>query len=123
MSEMIERVAKAIWDSLEGDTHSSGGWEFGTGRMNVANEQKERFRKMARGAIEAMRHPTGPMVQVAIAKHGFLKEAFWADVFEEMVDAALADTPAAPAPRNVNDLLTDYLVENNELARKYPGVK
>lgn len=51
--ELIEAVAKAIFDSLYGDTHT-GGWTYGEEKGVTADEdQRERFRKMARAAIAA----------------------------------------------------------------------
>jgi hypothetical protein len=64
MSEMLERVAKAIGDEN--------------------NWMKDDYRKEARAAIEAMRKPTQPMLQAA-GDDWCEAETSW----EIMIDAAL----------------------------------
>lgn len=53
MSDLVERVGRAIFESLYGDTHT-GGWVAFTADVNISENQKERFRKMARAAIAAV---------------------------------------------------------------------
>lgn len=54
MSEMIERVAKAIYESAYGP---QANWE------NLGREQKSEYLKHARAAIAAMRKPTQGMLE------------------------------------------------------------
>lgn len=67
MSEMIERVAKALgggdWDSCPND--------------------RPRWREDARAAIEAMREPTEEMIEAANEC-----EASWKSIWPAMLDAA-----------------------------------
>lgn len=58
MSEMVERVAKAI--ALAGN---GGDWDD---RTFYQDEHKEFHRKRARAAIEAMREPTDAMVSYVV---------------------------------------------------------
>lgn len=55
MSEMIERVAKAIWVARHGADEGNG-WEA------IAPELRESTRGMARDAIEALMEPSPAMV-------------------------------------------------------------
>lgn len=91
MGEMVERVARAIakdraepWDDLSEDDRSS-------------------FIETGRAAIEAMREPTGDMVEAVYGGHF---DVYWsyesdgrpgdpADIFTAMINAALA-LPSAP---------------------------
>lgn len=92
MSEMIDRVAKAIcdaengiWNSLIGDWHT---------RIS-----REKYSAMARAAIEAMREPT---VAMEDAPYEASLDIYWSynadgrpgsseDVWRIMVDAALKE--------------------------------
>lgn len=73
MSEMIERVAKAIWGDL-------GDWE------NTDGDMKESVRREARRAIAAMREPTEAMM---------LSPCVWGEddkeAYQAIIDAALSD--------------------------------
>jgi hypothetical protein len=62
MSEMIERVAKAI-DTVLGDDHESLSIEMGCGSLSK-EMRAEAMAKAARAAIEAMREPTDAMVDI-----------------------------------------------------------
>lgn len=54
MNEMIERVARALFEE-EWDDKSSDPWE------SAEEDEREAWRKSARAAIEAMREPTAAM--------------------------------------------------------------
>ena len=79
MSEMIERVAKAMWEDPPAFTL----WE------RVSCEQQDEYRRMARAAISAMREPTGAMCLAANPFLGDWGQSDWA--WEAMIDAALKE--------------------------------
>lgn len=81
MSEMVERVARAMADRSKARV-------AGLHLLNaIPMDGEEDFMKMARAAIEAMREPTGAMEDAAfsstltIPKRGY----------QAMIDAALKD--------------------------------
>lgn len=78
MSEMIERVAKAIWGDL-------GGWD------DLNGDTKETVRKEARAAIAAMREPTEAMLDTTVNPHCVETMEDIRDVWTDMIDAALSD--------------------------------
>lgn len=88
MSEMIERVAKAIVEKLN---EIEGG---GTSWDEAGHEMKESMFPLARAVIEAMRDPTTAMLEAEPEDDGeFSKEnsifharQFW----QAMIDEALA---------------------------------
>lgn len=84
MSEMITRVAAALWSRQSGRP-----WEKAT------PEEQEVFRRDARAAILAMREPTADMAG-ALSRHypgdGFI------DAWHLMIDAALVDGPLDEQP-------------------------
>lgn len=93
MSEMVERVARALkaeigrqFDAapLLGDT-TTGDWHATGGTIDLE--------ECAREAITAMRVPTGFMVDAihSIHRPGFAVS--WAKVWRTMIDAALAEQP------------------------------
>lgn len=77
MSEMVERVAKAIWDSplffglITDEKRRDGSWHDCTA--------------LARAAIEAMREPTDEMVLASEAIDAVYPSEHW----RAMIDAAL----------------------------------
>lgn len=75
MKEMIERVAKAIWEK-------SPVWKKGNGARAW-----ELYREEARAAIEAMREPTGDMRAARFRARGRGGQA----EHEAMIDAALQE--------------------------------
>jgi hypothetical protein len=68
MSEMIERVAKAIWEA-------NHGYDGGLAQ--------------ARAAIAAMREPTEEMITAG--EHAYLPTCNFEAVYHAMIDAALAE--------------------------------
>ena len=84
MSDMVIRVAKALWEqrrkySAEKDIPLE---EWGNGRLPSFNGVFEE----ARAAIEAMREPTGDMLQAAMEHKG---QQSYSDVWSDMVRAIL----------------------------------
>lgn len=75
MSEMVERVAKAIARVRDDDYHP---WE----------EFKELYREEARAAIDAMREPTHKMICAALDANDKGGRAF-SDWYRAMIDEAL----------------------------------
>lgn len=82
MSEMIERVARAIW-ALQRDTDCNDYDKLWDGPGSA----KEIARDMARAAIEAMRKMT-PAMERANGRHNALQAAQW----DNIISAALRDT-------------------------------
>ncbi|WNV09937.1 hypothetical protein [Tardiphaga sp. 709] len=78
MSEMIERVAKAIYDAFA----TVGDYE---------NPTKEDIKNAARAAIEAMREPTEAMDAAAYAADGtnMPLAITYKEAWQAMIDAAL----------------------------------
>jgi hypothetical protein len=98
MSEMIEQVAKAMWDARRAHANNAGIFlEFwGDGTIPIANGIMDE----ARAAIEAMRQPTSQMQRAGWVK---LREkndiqtrlgnslvGVETPVYEAMIDAALS---------------------------------
>ncbi len=73
MSEMVERVAQAIWSAR----HPGLAW------TSVPCVIKRSYRSGARAAIQAMREPTEEMIQAAWA------EVLPGHVWRAMIDTAL----------------------------------
>jgi hypothetical protein len=74
MSEMIKRVAKALWD----DRHPERSW---------SDDERRDYEGHARAAMEAMRDPTDEMLG---SRYGTEPRR----VFTEMIDAALGKVDA-----------------------------
>ena len=100
MSEMIERVAKAAFESQD--------WEFAPrGCFEEQTEGvQEVFRTVARAMLEAMREPTGRMVVHAMIQPHPSVADFGGDIlaqgraatkidYQAMIDAALGKDEAA----------------------------
>ena len=90
MSEMIERVAKAL-----SEREGSGPWEGGL----LGESGREMWRKTARAAIEAMREPTPDMIQSAIPEllYDDQQDCIGA-AYTAMIDEALSERgPLRPA--------------------------
>ena len=100
MTEMVERAAQAMYESIGGGQGIYAAW--------LENEEsgKENYRRMARAAIEAMREPSDDMLrQVERQYDGTDSYEMWCDLgFDEstinawqaMIDSALSlptDTP------------------------------
>jgi hypothetical protein len=83
MSEMVERVARALYERQAKLNHYDHSWEVIAG---MAKGIADEFRADARTAIEAMREPT-PSMRNAIMGNTteFDVDAVWNDV----IDAAL----------------------------------
>lgn len=85
MSEMIERVAKAIWDNSEKWVMNLGKqWED----VPDYDLQKKAIRVQARAAIEAMREPTAEMVDEGYCEAGGT-DVQTDEVWRHMINAAL----------------------------------
>jgi len=81
MSEMVERVARAIADEMVGD------WDRIPER-SAGEASREDLRVAARLAIEAMRDPTDAML--AACRWHIFEDASKQD-WQTMIDAALAE--------------------------------
>jgi hypothetical protein len=86
MSQMVERVAKAIDDILGAD-HESLSLEMGTGSLTAKKLRAEAMEDAARAAIEAMREPTKAILDIKTMSTSFSNDEIWRD----MIDAALKD--------------------------------
>lgn len=81
MSEMIERVAKRLWDDSF-DRMPDPPWE------QTTELQKQFNRMLARSAIHAMREPTFDPEKVSYSQ-GMTRADWW----RAMIDAALTGKP------------------------------
>ena len=85
MSEMVERVARAMCAAAEDD------WDWSVFYIVDANDTaetgREVYRDMARATIEAMREPTDAMLLADPRREMDLSEESW----EAMIDAALKE--------------------------------
>jgi hypothetical protein len=80
MSEMVERVARAIQAQSGHQPATDEGWNRPENTLSVQN-----FRRMAKAAIEAMREPTEDMIQAGIDGPVGDTEGKW----QAMIDEAL----------------------------------
>lgn len=84
MSEMIERVAKAIYEE-DDPWHKAWPWP----NLNESQGSPEPYRRIAAAAIKAMREPSFPMIQAMFNTtddgSGQLHERKW----KAAIDAAL----------------------------------
>jgi hypothetical protein len=79
MSEIVEAVARAIYEAEKPNHHA--GWEV----FSKIGNNRDFQMKIARAAIEAMREPTEKMINRGYATRP--TKACW----QAMIDAALAD--------------------------------
>lgn len=89
MSEMIERVAKAIYEE-DDPWHKAWPWP----NLNESQGSPEPYRRIAAAAIKAMREPTMDMVQRGAEDADpvgccLMAPSNAADVWRIMIDAAL----------------------------------
>lgn len=86
-NEMVERVAKAIYESPIGGDPYAPRWD------DMREKHKDTFRDLARDAIVAMREPTEEMINSGrAADNGSdrnLGEAGAKEAWKLMIDAAL----------------------------------
>ncbi|WP_313326297.1 hypothetical protein [Sphingobium yanoikuyae] len=89
MSEMIERVAKAIYEE-DDPWHKAWPWP----NLNESQGSPEPYRRIAAAAIKAMREPTNFMLVEATENAGpidccSVDEKGAKEVWQAMIDAAL----------------------------------
>jgi hypothetical protein len=95
MSEMIERVASALFD-YDLHNHSVGGMGFNTTLNDLLPEYRDRYLAQARGAIEAMLEPTEVIAKiftdasVKFYDYGIPPE-FFANFYRTVIDTALKE--------------------------------
>lgn len=99
MSEIIERVAKAICEAY-GHEWRTGTYPAMTGQNfemedHDADRLNNGWRHIARAAIEAMREPTLSMVHA-----GAWAGPFTIDRYMAMIDSALSQDTHSPSPLN-----------------------
>ena len=83
MSEMVERVAKALYIAEIGPAIGPFDWD-----IDEAGEVAARnYRKMARAAIEAMREPTEAMVRAGgdVTESDAIAIATWHAMIDEAI--------------------------------------
>lgn len=80
MSEMVERVARAIAEEINGGKFDDARW--------YNDDQRDVHRRRARAAIEAMREPTEAMLTAGDSAM-IRKDDAAADAWQAMVDEAL----------------------------------
>lgn len=98
MSEMVERVAQALFDrecqraKLRG---RSSHHKEGTLVVNMPPSYRDDYLSDARAAIEAMREPTEGMAdQIIYSQLETIQQG--EDLWRAMIDAALASDPVTP---------------------------
>ena len=82
MSEMIERVAKAIYEE-DDPWHKAWPWP----NLNESQGSPEPYRRIAAAAIKAMREPSEAMIEAGQQRSDETITAV--DVYRAMIDAAL----------------------------------
>ncbi|MBR2268746.1 hypothetical protein [Sphingobium sp.] len=81
MSEMIERVAKAIYEE-DDPWHKAWPWP----NLNESQGSPEPYRRIAAAAIKAMREPSEAMIEAGQQTDETITAV---DVYRAMIDAAL----------------------------------
>lgn len=87
MTEMIERVARAIYASEGNRVKPAGGEWRATTLDDEDQEYRDLYYEYARAAIEAMREPTVEMQRVVSANWG---RRTWSE-YNDVIDAALKE--------------------------------
>lgn len=85
MNEMIERVARAVYEARNSGRATVAEW------LELPQAVRAEERRDARAAIEAMREPTEGMVQAAHEEAPHIGSVFWWHSWRAMIDAALKD--------------------------------
>lgn len=88
--DMIERVAKAIYEARRG----GGSWEVLLQQRSAATEA-ERWQLAARAAIEAMREPTEEQYHALCATNKMWAQLDSKTVWQTYIDAALGKPTSA----------------------------
>lgn len=101
MSDMVERIARALWDKQYPNGTTWDGWAEYIAKNPGGFDGRDHCRELARIAIEEMRDPDEAMLQAAAyAMPGVTKEANEANereawrLFRTMIDAALGEPDA-----------------------------
>lgn len=98
MSEMVERVAKALWRQ---DPETRSNWDPNTewdrvwATVMTPESGRAIWLNRARIAIQAMREPTEEMLAAGKKEVAFVSST--ADVYRSMIAAAFTDTRAEPS--------------------------
>jgi hypothetical protein len=104
-SRAIEAGARAMWDSLKGDTHSGIAWDH----HGMALEQRERFTRMAQACLTAAlaaegmvlvpKEPTAEMLQAGA--RSYYDENSWqpSRIYRAMLSAHQEDEKSEGKPR------------------------
>lgn len=88
MSEMVERVAEAIFEAL--GTCGNADLMAGAGTIDFNPETERRVKQLiARAAIEAMRYPTEAMKKAGAYQVEYDHEGNLFRAWESMIDEAL----------------------------------
>jgi hypothetical protein len=93
MSEMVERVALAIWRARE-ENLPPRVRRLAPDDLDKASGAWAMTLEHARAAIAAMREPTTEMWRASANETGYVSRNAW----EAMIDAALADEPKQATP-------------------------
>jgi len=87
MSEMVERVAEAMWWQLAQKVPGLDRSSWAIAAVHPSDEPQEHWRTLARAAIEAMREPTDAIMLAAFEPDGEVE--FARAVWKTMIDEAL----------------------------------
>lgn len=97
MSEMVEKVARAILAGHDWTGDSTGEPDEPRGWESLPGDWQDAYRSVARAAIEALREPTDAMQLAGVETYGetegFGLQQQLGLVFSGMVFAALSTTP------------------------------
>lgn len=102
MSDIVERVARAIFEAWAAEESAASTWDDVCQRAKDGYPHAQKWHRMAiseaRAAIEAMREPTPKMVEAHYMAHA-RAETVMADaqsVWNAMIDAALKQRSPPP---------------------------
>jgi hypothetical protein len=98
MSEMVERVARIVFDILAADPDWDDAYETREQAAACGNDDtsQEECREYARRIIAAMREPTEAMIEASNREWDGRMSARSAGVWQAMIDAALAPMGLLP---------------------------
>lgn len=93
MNEMVERVARAMWESMRLEYDQMVPWEEAQDNNDELGPARRQLRLMARAAIAAMREPTEEMFRAAeeVVDPDDRFSFSFAECWRAMIDAVLAE--------------------------------
>lgn len=89
MTEMIERVARALYAQANWNGMNSESDKVKLYFNELNNERKSKYRKQAEASIRAMKVPTDEMLEPVTNADGFFKVSDPKQAYQTMIEAAL----------------------------------